>query len=50
MEMEIRQPKPEEQPAMRELAVLSFNVPIAWARGGAGPTAKPVCRLPRTGV
>jgi predicted acetyltransferase len=41
MGLEIRQPGPDEMTAIRELAVLSFNVPVEWARSGALPKAHP---------
>ena len=38
---EIREPTEDEQTAIRELAVLSFNVPPAWVRSEAGPAFQP---------
>ena len=39
--MEIRHPTTDEHEAIRELAVLSFNVPPSWVREGIGPTFRP---------
>ena len=41
MTPEIRIPAVGEEPAIRELAVLSFNVPASWARDAAGPSFHP---------
>src|SRR5437667_5648387 len=38
--MGIREPLPEDHAAIRELAALSFNVPVAWVRG-EGPALRP---------
>jgi predicted acetyltransferase len=35
--MEFRRPTEADSQAIRELAVLSFNVPVSWARGKAPP-------------
>jgi len=39
--VEIRQPGEDEQTAIRELAVLSFNVPASWVRAESGPASHP---------
>ena len=35
--IELRRPTEEDRSTIRELAALSFNIPVRWMRGEGGP-------------